>query len=81
MKTAIGLCVSQHIPVTARSKTWMCGRSPAEIAGSNPTRDMDFSLVTFVCCQVERSMRRADHSSRGGLPNVMYLNVIVKSQK
>jgi hypothetical protein len=28
-------------PVTARSKAWFCGRSPAEIVGSNPTRGMD----------------------------------------
>jgi len=31
-------------PVTARSKDWVCGRSPAEIVGSNPTGGMD------VCC-------------------------------
>ena len=24
------------IPVAARFKAWVCGRSPAEIAGSNP---------------------------------------------
>jgi hypothetical protein len=34
------------VPVTARSKTKVCGRSPAETVGSNPTGGMD------VCCFV-----------------------------
>ena len=29
------------------------------------------SVVSVVCCQVERSLRRADHSSRGVLPTVL----------
>ena len=33
------------IPVAARFKTQVCGRSPAEIVGSNPARCMD------VCCE------------------------------
>jgi hypothetical protein len=45
MKAAIGLCVSQPIPVAARSKTWLCGCSPTEMAGSNPTSVMDFCLL------------------------------------
>ena len=32
-------------PVAARSKAWVCGRSHAEIVGSNPTEGMD------VCCE------------------------------
>ena len=35
------------VPVAARSKAWVCGRSPAGIAGSNPTGGMD---VYCVCC-------------------------------
>ena len=35
----------QPVPLTARSKAWVCGRSPAEIVGSNPTAGMD------VCCE------------------------------
>ena len=31
--------------MAARSKAWVCGRSPAEIVGSNPTAGMD------VCCK------------------------------
>ena len=37
--------VFQPVPVAARSKAYVCGRSPAEIVGSNPTRGMD------VCCE------------------------------
>ena len=32
------------VPVAARSKASVCGRSPAEIVGSIPTEDID------VCC-------------------------------
>ena len=35
------------IPVAARSKAWVCGRSLAEIVGSNTAGDMD---VFFECC-------------------------------
>jgi len=35
----------QPVPVAARSKAWVCGRSPAEIVGSNLTGGMDF------CCE------------------------------
>jgi hypothetical protein len=38
------------IPVDARSKAWVCGRSLAGITGSNPTGGMD--VVSVVCCQV-----------------------------
>jgi hypothetical protein len=33
------------VPVAARSKTSICGRSPAEIVGSNPTGSMDVFLL------------------------------------
>jgi len=35
------------VVVASRSKAWFCGRSPAEIVGSNPTEGMD---VCFECC-------------------------------
>ena len=41
--------------MAARSKDYVCGRSPAEIVASNPTRGMDVSVVSVVCCQVEIS--------------------------
>jgi hypothetical protein len=36
--------MSLSVPVAVRSKTWVCGRSPVEIVGSNPTEVMN------VCC-------------------------------
>jgi len=37
------------LPVAARSKAWVCGRSPAEIVGSNPTGGMDVLLLWVSC--------------------------------
>ena len=34
------------VPVAARSKAWVCGHSPAEIVGSNPTEGMDVCLLS-----------------------------------
>jgi len=36
------------IPAAKRSKVWVCGRSLAGTAGSNPARDMNVCL--FLCC-------------------------------
>jgi len=36
------------IPVAMWSKEWVCGPSLAEIAGSNPARDMDVSRECFL---------------------------------
>ena len=48
--------MSPPVPVAARSKAWVCGRLPAEIAGSNHTGGMDVCLLlSAVCCQVEVS--------------------------
>jgi len=33
------------VPVTTRSKAWVCGRSVAGIVGLNPTDDMDVCLL------------------------------------
>ena len=51
-------------------RAWVCGHSSAEIVGSNPTGDMDDCLLWVLCVFGYRSLRRADHSSRGVLPNV-----------
>jgi hypothetical protein len=64
------------IPVAARSKVWVRSRSIIRVAGSNAAGDMD-SLLLVVYCQAEVSAR-ADHSSRGTLPSVVCLSVIVK---
>jgi len=43
--------------VAARSKGWVCDRSLAGIAGSNPTGEHAYlSLVSVVYCQVEVSV-------------------------
>ena len=36
------------VPVSARSKAWVSGRSPTDIVGSNPTAGMD--AVSCECC-------------------------------
>jgi len=54
------------VSIAARSKALVYGGSPAEIVGSNPTEGMDICL--WVLCVVRhRSLRRADHASRGVL--------------
>jgi hypothetical protein len=45
------------------------GRPPAEIVGSNPTGGMD--VYRESCVSRQRSLRRADHPSRGLLPTVV----------
>ena len=48
--------LSLPIPVAERSEAWVCGRSLAGIAGSNPVGVwMSVSCVFCVCCQVEVS--------------------------
>jgi len=46
------LSLVSPIPVAARSKAWVCGRSLAGIVSSNPVGGMD---VNVVCCQLEVS--------------------------
>jgi hypothetical protein len=60
------------------SKAWVCSRSLAEIVDSNAAGDMDVCLFWVLGVVKYRSLRRADHSIGGVLPNVMYLTVIVK---
>jgi hypothetical protein len=56
-----------------------CGRSPAEIVVSSPTGGMDVCLLWVLCVVRQRSLRRADHSSRGVLPTVMCLSVLSRN--
>jgi len=64
--------------VTAWSKMWVCSRSLGVIAGSNPSGGMDVCLLCVLCAVRQKSLRRADHSSRGVLPSVACLSVIMK---
>ena len=59
------------IPVAVGSKAWVCGRSLAGIMVSNPVGGVDVYLLRVLYVERWRSVRRADHSSRGALPNVL----------
>jgi hypothetical protein len=39
------IIIIMPIPVAERSKAWVCSRSPAEIAGSNPSEGMVVCLL------------------------------------
>jgi len=69
------LCV-WSIPVATGSKGYVCGRSLAEIAGSNPAGGMDVCVLWVLCVVTYRSMRRADPSSRGKYQTCASPNVI-----
>ena len=59
------LILLQNVPitVTARPKTWVCGRAATGIAVSNPVGCMNVSCECCVFCR-ERSLRWVDPSSR-----------------
>jgi hypothetical protein len=65
-------------PVAMQSEAWVCGRWMAGIVGSNAARGMDVCLLLVLSVVRYRSLRRADHSSRGVLPSWVCLSVIVK---
>ena len=69
--------ISWPIPVV----TWVCGRLVVGISGSNPVRGMDFCLLWVFCVVKFKSLRRADHSSRGVLQSVVCLSVISKPRQ
>ena len=58
------------IPVAARPKAWVCGRSLAEIRVPTPPGARMF--VSYACCVLSDRglLRRAYRMSRGGLPSV-----------
>jgi len=64
------------IPVAALSKAWVYGHSLDGIAVSNSASCMDVFVLWVLCVVRERSLRRADHSSRGVTPNVVCLRVV-----
>jgi hypothetical protein len=45
----VALYAIRPTPVAARSKAWVCGRSLAGIADSNPARGMDVCLLCVLC--------------------------------
>ena len=50
--------------MAVRSEAWVCSRSLAGIAGSNPT-GVGMSLVSVVCCQVGVSASGRSFVQRG----------------
>jgi hypothetical protein len=65
--------LTEPVPVAARPNAWVCGRSLAGIVGSNPVGGTDVCLLWVLCVVRQRSVGRADHSSRGVLPTVVCL--------
>ena len=63
--------------MVARSKAQLYGRLSAEIVGSDSPEGMDICPLSVLCFVRYSSLRRADHSSRGVLPNVVCLGVIM----
>jgi hypothetical protein len=59
------------IPAVAATKVWVYYRSLTETAGSNTVMGMDICLLWVLCVVRYRSLQRADHSSRGVVPNVI----------
>jgi hypothetical protein len=62
-------------------KAGQSGRSLAGIVGSNPAGGMDVCLLWVLCVVRWRSLRRADHSSRGILLTVLRRYVWFKNLK
>jgi hypothetical protein len=67
-------------PVAPRSKAWVCGCSLPGFVFSNPAADMDICLAGVSYVVRYRSLRQTDYSSRGVLPSMVRLKVIVKSR-
>jgi hypothetical protein len=65
--------IRSPVPVAARSKEWVYGRSIAGIAGSNPARGMDFCILWGLRFVRKRFLLRAHHWSRGTLRNVVFI--------
>ena len=57
------------------------GRSLPGIVGYKSRRGKNVRLLWVLCVVTLRCLRRADHSSRGFLPTVVWLSVIVKPRK
>ena len=71
------------VPVAASSKAWVCGGSPAEIVGSNPTGSMDVSLlwVLFVVRGLcDKLITRPEESYRMWCVVVCDLEILVNEK-
>jgi len=67
------------MPVSARSKAWACRPLPAGTAGSSL---VGLECISFCeCFARQKSLRRADNSSRRVLTRVVCLSIIVKPRQ
>jgi len=57
----------EFIPMAARSKAWVCGRSFAGISGSNPAAGLD-AVLLWVLCVVQ--WRTQEFCSGGGVQQI-----------
>jgi len=69
------------IPLAEQSKAWICGHLLAETAVSNRNGIKDISLMYLLCGVKVRPVSGADYSSRGVLPHVVCVSMIVKPRE
>jgi hypothetical protein len=80
LKSVISKLLYLSVDPSGRAKVWVCGYSLAGVVGSYPAGIID--VCFWDCCVLSgrRSLRRADHSSRGVLQILVCLSVISKPQ-
>jgi len=66
------------VPVAARSKAWVCSRSPAEIVGSNPTEGMSVCCVLSGRGLCDELITRPEESYRLWCVVLCYLEILCK---
>jgi hypothetical protein len=74
-------CTKLPIPVAARSKALVCGRSLTETVGSNLAGEWMSVFVNIQCCQVEVSTSDWSLLQRSSTECGVCLSVIVKSRQ
>jgi hypothetical protein len=72
-----GILPTRPVPVAARYKAWVCGRSVPGITGSNSTGGSDIRFLLLLFFARYRYLRGADNSTRGDLQDAVFLIVIM----
>ena len=67
--------------MVAKSRAWVYGLSLAGISGLNHPAGIDVCHLRVLRIFKYRSLRQADHSTRGVLPSVVCLSVIEETQR
>jgi hypothetical protein len=74
-----------RVPICSLSRTGIAGSNLQPIAywhcWFQSARGVDICLLWVLCVVTYKSLLRADHSSRGVLPNVVCLSVVVKPRQ